>query len=136
MAEVLVDSNVLLDVVTEDPHWFGWSSDALSRCAEEATLVVNPIIFAEVSIGFDRIEDLDGLLADVVERAALPWEAAFLAGKAFVRYRKRGGRRNSTLPDFYIGAHAAVARMALLTRDAARYRTYFPDVRVIAPESA
>ncbi len=136
MAEVLVDSNVLLDVVTEDPRWFGWSSDALSRCAEEATLVVNPIIFAEVSIGFDRIEDLDGLLADVVERAALPWEAAFLAGKAFVRYRKRGGRRNSTLPDFYIGAHAAVARMALLTRDAARYRTYFPDVRVIAPESA
>ena len=89
-----------------------------------------------MSIGFDRIEDLDGLLADVVERAALPWEAAFLAGKAFVRYRKRGGRRNSTLPDFYIGAHAAVARMALLTRDAARYRTYFPDVRVIAPESA
>ena len=136
MAEVLVDSNVLLDVVTEDPRWFGWSSDALSRCAEEATLVVNPIIFAEVSIGFDRIEDLDGLLADVVERAALPWEAAFLAGKAFVRYRKRGGRRNSTLPDFYIGAHAAVARMALLTRDAARYRTYFPNVRVIAPESA
>jgi predicted nucleic acid-binding protein len=136
VAEVLVDSNVLLDVVTEDPRWFGWSSDALSRCAEEATLVVNPIIFAEVSIGFDRIEDLDGLLADVVERAALPWEAAFLAGKAFVRYRKRGGRRNSTLPDFYIGAHAAVARMALLTRDAARYRTYFPDVRVIAPESA
>ena len=136
MPEVLVDSNVLLDVVTEDPRWFGWSSDALSRCAEEATLVVNPIIFAEVSIGFDRIEDLDGLLADVVERAALPWEAAFLAGKAFVRYRKRGGRRNSTLPDFYIGAHAAVARMALLTRDAARYRTYFPDVRVIAPESA
>lgn len=133
MAEVLVDSNVLLDVVTEDPRWFGWSSDALSRCAEEATLVVNPIVFAEVSIGFDRIEDLEGLLADVVERAALPWEAAFLAGKAFVRYRKRGGRRNSTLPDFYIGAHAAVAGMALLTRDAARYRTYFPDVRLIAP---
>ena len=134
MAEVLVDSNVLLDVVTEDPRWFSWSSDALARCAEEATLVVNPIIFAEVSIGFDRIEDLDELLAEVVERAPLPWEAAFLAGKAFVRYRKRGGRRSSTLPDFYIGAHAAVAGMALLTRDAARYRTYFPGVRVIAPE--
>lgn len=136
MAEVLVDSNVLLDVVTEDQRWFGWSSDSLSRCAEEATLVVNPIIFAEVSIGFDRIEDLDELLADVVHRAPLPWEAAFLAGKAFVRYRKRGGRRSSTLPDFYIGAHAAVAGMALLTRDAARYRTYFPDVRLIAPERA
>jgi predicted nucleic acid-binding protein len=134
VAEVLVDSDVLLDVVTEDPRWFGWSSDALARCAEEATLVVNPIIFAEVSIGFDRIEDLDELLAEVVERVPLPWEAAFLAGKAFVRYRKRGGRKNSTLPDFYVGAHAAVARMALLTRDAARYRTYFPDVRVIAPQ--
>ncbi len=137
MAEVLVDSNVLLDVVTEDPRWFGWSSDALGRCAEEATLVVNPIIFAEVSIGFDRIEDLDELIAPgVVERAPLPWEAAFLAGKAFVRYRKRGGRKGSTLPDFYIGAHAAVAGMALLTRDATRYRTYFPDVRLIAPERA
>ncbi len=137
MAEVLVDSNVLLDVVTEDERWFDWSSDALARCAEGATLVVNPIIFAEVSISFSRIEDLDALLAPgVVERAALPWEAAFLAGKAFVRYRKRGGRKASTLPDFYIGAHAAVAGMALLTRDAARYRTYFPDVRLIAPERA
>ena len=136
MAEVLVDSNVLLDVVTEDPRWFDWSSDALARCAEGATLVVNPIIFAEVSIGFDRIEDLDELLDEAVERAPLPWEAAFLAAKAFVRYRKRGGRRNSTLPDFYIGAHAAVAGMTLLTRDAARYRTYFPDVRVIAPQRA
>jgi predicted nucleic acid-binding protein len=134
VAEVLVDSNVLLDVVTEDARWFDWSSDALARCAEEATLVVNPIIFAEVSIGFERIEDLDELLAEVVQRAPLPWEAAFLAGKAFVRYRKRGGRRASTLPDFYIGAHAAVAGMALLTRHAARYRTYFPDVRLIAPE--
>lgn len=136
MAEVLVDSNVLLDVVTEDPRWFDWSSEALARCAEGATLVVNPIIFAEVSIGFERIEDLDELLDEAVERAPLPWEAAFLAGKAFVRYRKRGGRRNSTLPDFYIGAHAAVAGMTLLTRDAARYRTYFPDVRVIAPQRA
>ncbi|HTY43310.1 MAG TPA: type II toxin-antitoxin system VapC family toxin [Thermoanaerobaculia bacterium] len=133
MAEVLVDSNVLLDVVTEDPRWFAWSSEALARCAEEATLVVNPIIFAEVSIGFDRIEEVDELLEEVVERAPLPWEAAFLAGKAFVRYRKLGGRGSSTLPDFYIGAHAAVAGMALLTRDAARYRTYFPGVRVIAP---
>ncbi len=136
MAEVLVDSNVLLDVVTEDRRWFDWSSEALARCAEGATLVVNPIIFAEVSIGFDRIEDLDELLDEAVERAPLPWEAAFLAGKAFVRYRKRGGRRNSTLPDFYIGAHAAVAGMTLLTRDAARYRTYFPDVRLIAPQRA
>ena len=134
MVAVLVDSNVLLDVVTEDPRWFGWSSDALARCAEEATLAINPIIYAEVSIGFDRIEELEETLsADVFARAALPWEAAFLAGKAFARYRRRGGRRSSTLPDFYIGAHAAVAGMDLLTRDPTRYRSYFPGLKVIAP---
>ena len=135
MAAVLIDSNVLLDVVTEDPRWFAWSSDALARCADQATLAINPIIYAEVSIGFDRIEELEETLsADVFERTALPWDAAFLAGKAFGRYRQRGGRRTSTLPDFYIGAHAAVAGMDLLTRDPARYRSYFPSVKVIAPE--
>jgi predicted nucleic acid-binding protein len=134
MAAVLVDSNVLLDVVTEDPRWFDWSSGALARCAEEATLAINPIIYAEVSIGFDRIEELEETLsAEVFERTALPWDAAFLAGKAFGWYRRRGGRRTSTLPDFYIGAHAAVAGMDLLTRDPTRYRSYFPGVKVIAP---
>lgn len=135
MAAVLVDSNVILDVVTDDPDWGDWSSEALARTAEQARLVINPIIYAEVSIGFSRIEDLEAALAaDYFERAALPWEAAFLAGRCFVRYRKRGGEKRSPLPDFYIGAHAAVADLPLLTRDPARYRRYFPTVRLITPQ--
>jgi predicted nucleic acid-binding protein len=134
MTPVLVDSNVLLDLLTEDPQWFSWSADALARCADESTLGINPIIYAEVSIGFERIEDLEDALArDQFDRLPLPWEAAFLAGKCFSRYRKRGGHKSSPLPDFYIGAHAAVAGMTLLTRDASRYRTYFPKLRLIAP---
>ena len=134
MADTLVDSNVLLDVLTEDARWFAWSSEALGRRAGEAALVINPIIYAEVSIGFARIEELDeALKAAGFERRPLPWEAAFLAGKCFQRYRRRGGARTSTLPDFYIGAHAAVSGLALLTRDAARYRTYFPRLEVISP---
>lgn len=134
MTPVLVDSNVLLDVLTEDPRWYAWSSDALLRCAETSPLVINPIVYAEVSIGFARIEELDAALpADDIERTPLPWEAAFLAGKCFVRYRRGGGTRRAPLPDFYIGAHAAVAKMALLTRDPKRYRTYFPTLQLIAP---
>lgn len=134
MADTLVDSNVLLDVLTEDARWFGWSSEALARRAEESALVINPIIHAEVSIGFSRIEDLDETLnAAGLERRPLPWEAGFLAGKCFQRYRRRGGVRTATLPDFYIGAHAAVSGLVLLTRDAARYRTYFPGLEVVSP---
>lgn len=134
MAGFLVDSNVLLDVVTEDPGWFEWSASALARCAEEGPLAINPLIYAEVSIGFERIEELDKVLdAAGFLRLALPWEAAFLAGKCFLRYRRRGGSRSSTLPDFYIGAHALVEGRTLLTRDAARYRTYFPRLRVVSP---
>ena len=134
MADTLVDSNVLLDVLTEDVRWFAWSSEALARRAGESALVINPIIYVEVSIGFARIEELDEALnAAGFERRPLPWEAAFLAGKCFQRYRRRGGARTSTLPDFYIGAHAAVSGLALLTRDAARYRTYFPRLEVISP---
>ncbi len=134
MADTLVDSNVLLDVLTEDTRWFAWSSEALARRAGESALVVNPIIYAEVSIGFARIEELDEALNSAnFERRPLPWEAAFLAGKCFQRYRRRGGARTSTLPDFYIGAHAAVSGLALLTRDAARYRSYFPRLEVISP---
>lgn len=133
-AEILVDSNVLLDVVTEDPRWGRWSADRLTECADQSVLAINPIIYAEVSIGFSRIEDLDDALpADLLERRALPWEAAFLAGKCFIDYRRRSGKRVAPLPDFYIGAHAAVAGMVLLTRDPKRYRTYFPKVRLIAP---
>jgi hypothetical protein len=135
MADVMLDSNVLLDVLTEDPAWFGWSSRTLEECAQNHILVINPIIYAEVSIGFDRMEDLDAALPEnLIERRPIPLEAAFLAGKCFLKYRGRGGQKQSTLPDFFIGAHAAVEKMTLLTRDASRYRTYFPRLRLISPE--
>jgi hypothetical protein len=130
----LVDSSVLLDILTDDPAWLTWSADALARAGDEGRLVINPIVYAEVSTGFDRIEDLDEAVpASDFERQQLPYQAGFLAGKAFLDYRKRGGQRWSPLPDFYIGAHAAVSSYRLLTRDAARYRTYFPSVELIAP---
>lgn len=136
MSGVLVDSNVILDILTEDASWFDWSSSALEGCANVGTLYINPIIYAEVSIGFERIEELEEALPrELFHRLELPLEAAFLAGKAFVRYRKRGGLRPSTLPDFFIGAHAAVARLRLLTRDDKRYRSYFPTVSFISPAS-
>jgi predicted nucleic acid-binding protein len=134
MMAVLVDSNVIIDVATEDPTWATWSSEALARAAVESILVINPIVFAEVSVAFDRVEDLDDTLPPALyRREPLPYEAAFLAGKSFLAYRRRGGRRVSPLPDFYIGAHAAVAGHRLLTRDAARFRTYFPRLALIAP---
>jgi predicted nucleic acid-binding protein len=133
--DVLVDSNVILDIATEDENWFRWSSETLAGYAETHTLVVNPIIYAEVSIGFDRVEDVDMVLPmNFFRRDSIPWEAAFLAGKCFMVYRGRGGRKNSTLPDFFIGAHAAVAQIPLLTRDVSRYRTYFPKLKLIAPD--
>lgn len=134
MNPTLVDSNVLLDVLTEDPEWMDWSGGQLEKRAERSVLVIDPIIYAEVSVGFDRIEDLeDALPSDMFRRDALPWEAGFLAGKCFLDYRRRGGQRTSTLPDFYIGAHAAIGGFALLTRDASRYRTYFPTLEIVAP---
>jgi len=131
---VLVDSNVLLDVATDDPKWGAWSSATLARTADEAVLVINALVYAEVSIGFAAIEALeDALPAELFRRENLPYEAAFLAGKAFLSYRRRGGTKRSPLPDFYIGAHAAVSGYRLLTRDATRYRTYFPKLGLIAP---
>ena len=136
MKPVLVDSNVLLDVATEDPTWSEWSMAALESAAERSYLVVNPLVYAEVSVAFSRIEDLEAALPHhLYRRENLPWEAGFLAGKAFLRYRKRGGVRSSPLPDFYIGAHAAVAGYRLLTRDAGSYRTYFPTLQLIAPDA-
>lgn len=133
----LVDSNVILDLVTDDPAWFEWSSESLARAADESTLAVNPIIFAEVSIGFTTIEEIEDLLPSRdFRRLELPYEAAFLAGKAFLAYRKRGGGRTAPLPDFYIGAHAAVAGMRLLTRDPRRYRTYFPTIEILSPDTS
>jgi hypothetical protein len=131
---VLVDSDVLLDVVTSDAGWLDWSSSALAKLADSHRLVINPIVYAEVAARFARIEDLeDALPAGYYERQALPWEAAFLAGRCFVKYRRRGGTRRSPLPDFYIGAHAAIAGLTLLTRDARRYRDYFPTLQLVCP---
>ena len=135
MSRVLVDSNVLLDVITEDPKWSEWSTDTLEGYSDANVLVINPVIYAEVSIGFERIEDLEAALpSEYIAREPVPLEAAFLAGKCFLKYRKRGGSRRSTLPDFFIGAHAAVRGMPLITRDPARYRTYFPKLQAIAPD--
>lgn len=133
MPDSLVDSSVLLDVLTEDEDWFEWSSRELARWSDEGALIINPIVYAEVSIRFRRIEDLDEVLGSDFERRPLPWSAGFLAGKAFVEYRRRGGGRGSPLPDFYIGAHAAVEGLTLITRDPTRYRHYFPRVDLITP---
>lgn len=135
MRATLVDSNVLLDIATADPTWLEWSSRALEEVANESALAINPLIYAEVSIGYTRIEDLELAIPNgIFRREPLPFEAAFLAGKAFLQYRRRGGARSSPLPDFYIGAHAAVANFRILTRDPRRYRAYFPTVEVIAPK--
>jgi len=132
----LVDSNVLLDVITEDETWLEWSSNALARAADDGALFVNPIIYAEVSVRFSRIEDVEEALPPSdYGRLAVPWESAFLAGKAFLAYRRNLGTKSSTLPDFFIGAHAAVADLRLLTRDAGRYRTYFPTVQLTSPDT-
>jgi predicted nucleic acid-binding protein len=130
----LVDSNVLFDYLSADEEWNDWSGDMLSEAAHRGAVVINPLIYAELGIRYSRIEDLDEALpAEYFVRAPLPWEAAFLAGKCYERYRRRGGARRSPLPDFYIGAHAAVTGMTLLTRDARRYRAYFPKLRIVAP---
>ena len=135
MTAVLVDANVLLDVLTEDARWGAWSEAALARAADRYRLVVNPVIFAEVSVRFSRIEDLDAALPKTMfAREAIPYEAAFLAGKVFLAYRRRGGVKPAPLPDFFIGAHAAVAGYQLLTRDIGRYRTGFPGLPLIAPD--
>lgn len=135
MTAVLIDANVLLDVMTEDARWLAWSEEAIERTADRYRLVINPIIYAEVSIRYSRIEELDVALPKTMfDREAIPYEAAFLAGKSFLAYRRRGGAKRSPLPDFFIGAHAAVAGYRLMTRDAARYFTYFPKLPLIAPD--
>lgn len=134
MRRVLVDSNVLLDVLTADPRWYDWSAAQLDALAAEGEPCINPIIYAEVSVGFERIEELDQALPpDVFTRLPLPWEAGFLAGKSFLRYCRAKGARTAPLPDFYIGAHAAIDGLALLTRDARRYRTHYPRLELICP---
>ena len=134
MNATLVDSNVLFDFLTEDDEWFDWSSTMLEKAGSAGSVVINQIVYAELSVRYATIEQLDDDLApDYFVRAPLPWEAAFLAGKAFAQYKKRTGTKRSPLPDFYIGAHAAVAGMALLTRVPRRYRAYFPKLHLISP---
>ena len=136
VAATLVDSNVLIDVISGDLRWESWSADALRRAADAGRLAINAVIYAEVSLGFERVEACDAALSEVgLDRDPIPWPAAFLAGKAFGEYRRRRGRGRSPLPDFFVGAHAAVGGMRLLTRDPARYRSYFPRLELIAPDS-
>lgn len=135
MTGILVDANVILDVFEDDPTWADWSESMLHRHSAAGPLYINPIIYAEVSIGFERIEDLETALAGCgFQMRQIPREALFLAGKAFLTYRKRRGARTSPLPDFFIGAHAAVEGLELLTRDVSRYRSYFPTVKIISPD--
>jgi predicted nucleic acid-binding protein len=137
MIKVLVDSNVLIDVFSDDSTWFAWSHQQIVYFidrSEAYRLVINPIIYAEVSVGIESTEKLDQLLLPkYYAREPLPYEAAFLAGKAFLKYRRSGGTRRSPLPDFYIGAHALTAGYQLLSRDRQRYQTYFSDLDLIAP---
>ena len=128
----LVDANVLLDVITEDARWMSWSAHALAEAAARGGLAINPIVYAEVSLGYDTIEALDAALLGFT-RLPLPYEAGFLAARCYLRYRHAGGPRRSPLPDLYIGAHAAIEGHELLTRDEARFRSYFPTLRIIAP---
>ena len=132
----LVDACVILDLTTNDPKWADWSEEAIAQAADEGPLVINPIVYAEVSVDFTSIEELDEVLDDAdLRRESLPFDAGFLAGKAYLTYRRRGGTRRSPLADFYIGAHAAVAGHRLLTRDATRYSIYFPTVPLLTPDT-
>ena len=131
---ILIDSNILIDVMGGDPVWGERSAQALVDAADGAELAINPIIYAEISIGFPSEAALESVLGSTgLRRLDLPYAAAFVAGKAFLEYRRRGGLRSSPLPDFYIGAHAAVAGIPLLTRDLSRYRTYFPKLELMTP---
>ena len=131
---ILVDTNVLLDVFEDDAEWFDWSQDRLDSASATDTLAINPVIYSELSIGFARIEELEAVIKEAsLAIEDIPREALFLAGKAFLRYRRSSRTKRSVLPDFYIGAHAAVMQWPVLTRDVSRYRSYFPTVSLIAP---
>lgn len=129
----LVDSNVLLDIFTDDETWGQWSREHLAHAFDTGSVAINPLVFAELSVGFARIETLDQALPDRLEREDLPWEAAFLAGRCFVQYRRGGGTRRSPLPDFYIAAHAAISGRVLLTRDRPGYLDLLPSLEVVSP---
>jgi hypothetical protein len=137
MAGILVDTNVIIDAADPAGSWYDWSARQLEKAADTEGVCINPIIYAELAGYIDSPHLMDELLADLLlEKADLPWNAAFAAGRAFVRYRRSGGQKTAPLPDFYIGAHAQASGLALLTRDATRYRSYFPGIRLIAPDCA
>jgi predicted nucleic acid-binding protein len=132
----LIDANVLIDIFSDDPDWFDWSSARLEEAALEGPLLINDVVYAETSIRYRDIQRFESALTRAgVVVIAIPRPALFAAGKAFVQYRQAGGPRTNVLPDFFIGAHAAVESLPLLTRDARRYRTYFPTVILIAPDA-
>jgi predicted nucleic acid-binding protein len=136
VTNILVDSNVILDIFKDDPIWANWSEAILDRYCSTHILSINPVIYAEVSIGFGRLEECENALSEAgFELLDFPRKALFQAGKAFVQYKKRGGTKRSPLPDFFIGAHAEVAGIRFITRDAARYRTYFPTVPLVSPDT-
>ncbi len=135
MKGLLVDSNVILDIFLDDPNWADWSESTLADYSEHTTLYINTIIYTEVSVGFNRIEELESALhKGGFQMLEIPKESLFLAGKAYLKYKRGKGIKKSPLPDFYIGAQAAVLNLDLITRDEGRYRTYFPTVRIICPE--
>ena len=132
---ILIDSNILIDIFTDDPNWADWSKAALLDAAVRGRIGINPLIYAEVSIAFRAMKSVDSALEPLeLMRWELPYAAGFVAGKAFLAYKKRGGERRSPLPDFYIGAHASVAGFHLFTRDVRRYQSYFPEVSLLAPK--
>jgi predicted nucleic acid-binding protein len=136
MAVILIDSCVVTDLADPDSAWFDWSASTLEKLDRDNTLVINPIIYAECSVGFERIEEVEALFEHLgFAMRPLPKEALFLAGKAFLQYRRRKGQKGNVLPDFFIGAHAAVAGYRLISRDKGRFSTYFPSVDLILPES-
>jgi len=134
MSGIFIDSNVILDLFLDDPNWAQWSETTLEHYARHGRLYISPVVYSEISIGFERIEDLEQAVAAAgFQMVPIPREALFLAGKAFMAYRQRSGRKSSPLPDFFIGAQAAVIGLPLITRDVARYRTYFPSLKLIHP---
>ncbi len=134
MSGFLLDSNVLLDIATEDSTWMTWSEAQFRKAASHGRILMNPVIYAEIAPAFSTADELDRwVIPDIFQRLPLPYEAGWLAAQAFLKYRRAGGHRAAPLPDFYIGAHAEIAGLTLVTRDAARYRTYFPKVGIIAP---
>jgi predicted nucleic acid-binding protein len=136
MNDTLVDTNVLVDVLHNDPRWVAWSEARLAEASRDGDLVINPLIYAEICAGYPTQRQTDQVLSSAVyRRENLPWEAAFNASRAFIVYRRSGGAKRSPLPDFYIGAHAELKGYTLLTRDPARYRNYFPSLRIVSPDT-